>query len=102
MSTLDEKSWNRILQIALGVIIACYAIHFLVLGFLIGPFDYNHLSSYYELAWRFWRGPGGLPQYNPYLCGGRTLGGDPQIPVFHPLILLIPLIGPTWLWELGD
>jgi len=72
-----------------------YAIHFVLLGFLIGPFDYDHLSGYYELAWRFWRTGGGLPEYNPYLCGGRTLGGDPQIPIFSPLTLLVPLLGAT-------
>ncbi len=42
----------------------------------------------------------GLPHFNPYFCGGRTLGGDPQIPVFHPLVLLVPLLGPALLLRL--
>lgn len=76
-----------------------------MLGFLIGPFDFDHLSAYYELAWRFWHdslfsGRPSLPQYNPYLCGGRTLGADPQLPVLHPLAFLVPLLGPVWLFKL--
>lgn len=69
-----------------------YCVNFIFLGFLIGPFDFDHLSTYYELAWRFWRTQIGLPHYNPYFCGGRTLGADPQIPIFNPLVFLVPLI----------
>ena len=65
------------------------------LCFLIGPFDYNHLTTYYELAWRFWADAPGLPQYNPYFCGGRTLGADPQVPIFHPILLLVAAFGPA-------
>jgi dephospho-CoA kinase len=75
---------------------ALYLFHFGVLGFLVGPYDYNHLSAYYEMAVRFWMQSPGLPHYNPYFCGGRTLGGDPQIPLFHPLTLASTfLLGPS-------
>ncbi len=90
------SSENLLKRLLLWMVLL-YAVNFLVLGFLVGPFDYDHLSGYYEIAWRFWRSGGGLPQFNPYLCGGRTLGGDPQIPIFSPLPFLVPLMGATWL-----
>lgn len=93
----------RLFEIALWVMAGIYALNFLVLAFLIGPFDYDHLSGYYELAWRFWATGGGIPQFDPYLCGGRTLGGDPQLPIYSPLVLLVPVLGPTVLikWEIA-
>ncbi len=82
----------------LAIVLFVYILNFVLLGFLIGPFDYDHLSTYYELAWRFWQTGGGLfPHFNPYLCGGRTLGADPQIPIYHPLVFLVPVLGPTLL-----
>jgi hypothetical protein len=92
----------RILKGALVALAAVYLVNFFLLAFLIGPFDYDHLSGYYELAWRFWRAAPGWPGFNPFLCGGRTLGGDPQLPLFHPFVLLVPLLGPTVVikWEM--
>jgi hypothetical protein len=87
-----EKS----LKISVVALAFAYSVNFIFLGFLIGPFDYDHLSAYYEIAWRFWTHSPGIPQYNPFLCGGRTLGGDPQIPIFNPIVLLIPILGSTW------
>ncbi len=84
------------LVLAWALLCALYVFHFGVLGFLVGPYDYNHLSAYYEMAVRFWMQSPGIPHYNPFFCGGRTLGGDPQIPVFHPLILVSTfLFGPS-------
>ncbi len=99
------KSWlacPRPLAVALGCLAALYVLHFVLLCTWVGPFDYNHLSSYYELAWRFWTTSPGWPHFNPYFCGGRTLGGDPQIPLFSPLVALIGLLGPVWTlkWEM--
>ncbi len=90
-------SIERPLALALAVVALLYLVGYGLLGFLLSPLDYNHLASYYELAWRFWWDSPGLPHYNPFFCGGRTLGADPQIPVFHPLTLLVPLLGPVWL-----
>jgi len=94
---MRTEEWLKWALISMG---ALYALNYLVLGFLVGPFDYDHLSAYYQIAWEFWKSPGGLPHFNPYFCGGRTLGGDPQIPIFSPLTLLVPLLGPTWLIKL--
>ncbi len=93
---------NRILCVAVGLLALLYAVHFGALAFLVGPFDYNHLSTYYEIAWKFWRTSPGWPDYNPYFCGGRTLGADPQIPIFHPLVALVGLLGPALVlrWEM--
>lgn len=90
------------LQAALIVLILTYVVHFIFLGFLVGPYDYDHLSAYYELAWRFWKTQISLPHFNPYLCGGRTLGADPQIPIFNPVVLLVPILGSTVVvrWEI--
>jgi len=92
----------KVLQLSLLVLVTVYVVNFGFLAFLIGPFDYDHLSGYWELAWRFWRTSPGLPHYDPYLCGGRTLGADPQLPIFHPLLLLVPILGATVLvkWEM--
>lgn len=83
-------------------LIVLYCVTFGALPFFLGPFDFNHLSTYYEIAWRFWTESPGLPHFNPYFCGGRTLGADPQIPVFHPVVFLIGLFGPVWTlkWEM--
>ena len=87
---------EKALKVALAILVFTYLVNFIFLGFFIGPFDYDHLSAYYELAWRFWVQSPGLPHFNPFLCGGRTLGGDPQIPIFHPLVIFIPILGATW------
>jgi dephospho-CoA kinase len=91
------RSLPRPLSLALAFLAFLYVFHFLLLGFLVGPYDYNHLSAYYELAYRFWHESPGVPHYNPFFCGGRTLGADPQIPLFHPLALAaILILGPAW------
>lgn len=90
---------QKLLKLSLVWIGVAYFINFVLLGFLIGPFDYDHLSAYYELAWRFWRTGNVIPHFNPYFCGGRSMA-DPQVPIFSPLTLLVPLLGPTWLIKL--
>ena len=57
----------RYLKFGLGALGLLYVVNFLLLGFEIGPFDYDHLSGYYELAFRFWQ-QGEFPGFNPYLC----------------------------------
>jgi dephospho-CoA kinase len=99
------KSWlacPRPLAVALGCLAALYLLHFGILCTWLGPFDYNHLSTYYELAWRFWTSSPGWPHFNPYFCGGRTLGGDPQIPLFSPIVAFVAFLGPVWTlkWEM--
>src|SRR3989338_4794773 len=86
-------SW---LQVGMAVVVAAYAINFLFLGFLMSPFDYDAMASFYEVAWRYWRYDTGLPSFNPFLCGGRPLSGDPQTPLFNPFLLLVPLLGAVW------
>jgi len=84
----------------LGATLVVYAVNFGLLGFLLGPYDYDHLAGYYELAARFWRSGTWLPHFNPLLCGGRTLAGDPQLPIFSPLVVLVPIVGAVWLPKL--
>lgn len=87
---------EKALRTALYLTIASYLIHFLVFGFLVSPWDFDHLAGYYETAWRFWRTGSGLPHYNPYLCGGRSLGGDPQNFLYSPWTLAVPFFGAMW------
>jgi dephospho-CoA kinase len=89
------------LRLALGAVLVAYLITSGVLGFQIGPYDYNHLSAYYEIAYRFWQwgqthSMQWVAGFNPYLCGGRTLAADPQTPVYHPILLLVGALGPVW------
>ncbi len=103
MATTAEKTFIRWMKRACYLVAAAYAINFFFLAFLVGPHDFNHLSGYYELAYRFWATQGlSLPQFNPFLCGGRTLGGDPQIPIFHPASFLVGIFGPAVVlrWEM--
>ena len=102
MATASDKEQTAWLQRALYLVGLAYAACFFLAGPWVGPYDYNHLSGYYEIAWRFWKTQSGLPQYNPFLCGGRTLAGDPQIPIYHPFTLLVGLLGPTVVvrWEM--
>lgn len=88
------------LRLALGALALLYVVNFGILGFLVGPHDFDHLSAYYELAWRFWREGQLFPHYNPFFCGGQTLAGNPQVPIFHPLVLFVPILGPTWVIKL--
>jgi hypothetical protein len=43
----SSKTEEKYLRFALGFVIFLYVLNFLFLGFLIGPFDYDHLSAYY-------------------------------------------------------
>ncbi|MBY0370368.1 hypothetical protein K2X33_06750, partial [bacterium] len=86
---------DRLLVGGLVLVAALYAVSLGALSFVVGPYDYNHLSTYYEIARRFWWEQSGLPAYDPFFCGGRTLGADPQIPIFHPLVLFSFLLGPV-------
>ncbi|MBI4403758.1 MAG: hypothetical protein HY537_06340 [Deltaproteobacteria bacterium] len=95
-----QRTASSLLTMSLTLVIALYVIHFVLFGFYIGPYDYDHLSSYYELAWRYWASSHHLPHFNPYFCGGRSLGADPQIPIFHPLVILVPVMGATSLIKL--
>lgn len=92
MNITTEKS----LRLALFLVVGAYCLHFLILGFLVSPWDYDHLAGYYETAWRFWKTGGGLPHYNPYQCGGRSLGGDPQNFIFSPWTAFVPILGAMW------
>jgi dephospho-CoA kinase len=84
------------LRLALAVILGSYLLVHAVLGDWVGPYDYNHLAAYYDIAYRFWTTGQGTPGFNPFLCGGRTLAADPQIPIYHPWIALVGLVGSTW------
>lgn len=91
---------DPMLKWAVYALAATYFINYVLLGFVLDVSDYDQLSGYYEMAWRFWRSGNLIPHFNPYFCGGRPLGADPQIPIFHPFVILVPLLGPTWIVKL--
>lgn len=93
----NEPFFSRAsLKIAVLLIAAVYGCHFLLLGFLESPYDYDALASFYEIAWRYWKYGSGFPHFNPLLCGGRPLAADPQTPIYNPMILLVELLGAVW------
>ena len=97
---MNSPSGLKILERSVLGMILVYLILYVFLSPVLSPHDYDLIGTYYEIAWRFWLTNGGLPQFNPLLCGGRSLGADPQIPIFSPLTLLIPLFGPVALVKL--
>ncbi len=55
MATASDKEQTAWLQRALYLVGLAYAACFFLAGPWVGPYDYNHLSGYYEIAWRFWK-----------------------------------------------
>lgn len=85
---------KKVLLSGIWLTVAAYAIFFVVLSPRVGKEDHDLFSTYYELAWRFWRSGGLWAHYNPFLCGGRSLAADTQIPIYSPIPFLSGLLGP--------
>lgn len=50
-------------------------------------FDFDHFEVFYQIL-KWWHQIGDYSvTWNPYSCGGATLVGDPQMPLFHPTTL---------------
>ena len=59
----------------------------------IGVADYDQFATFNQIA-LWWHALGDYEvAWNPFLCGGATLVGNPQIPLFHPNMLSYRLFG---------
>jgi hypothetical protein len=69
------------------------ALPFLLHWDSIGVADYDQFATFNQIAlWWHSLGDYGV-SWNPYLCGGATLVGNPQIPLFHPNMIFYRLFG---------
>jgi hypothetical protein len=85
--------WLRVLS---GGIVLVYLALFLALLWKIGPVDQDQFLVFHELqAWNssFF---GMAKQWTPLLCGGLSLGGEPQVPFMSLSMILAYLSGPFW------
>ena len=62
---------------------------------IIGVADFDQFATFNQIAlWWHELGDYGVT-WNPYLCGGATLVGNPQVPLFHPNLPIYRLFGPV-------
>lgn len=76
------------------VVLAVYTPFVLHWG-LVGSSDFDQFATFTQIA--LWWHELGDPSvtWNPFLCGGATLVGNPQIPLLHPHILIYAGLGPV-------
>jgi len=76
-----------------GVVLFSTALPFLLNWNTIGVADYDQFATFNQIA-LWWHSLGDYDvAWNPFLCGGATLVGNPQIPLFHPNMLFYGLFG---------
>jgi hypothetical protein len=79
---------------ALVVVVATYA-PFALHWSLVGSSDFDQFATFHRIA-LWWHQLGDRTvTWNPFLCGGATLVGNPQIPLLHPNLLFSALLGPV-------
>ena len=62
---------------------------------VIGVGDFDQFAAFNQIA-LWWHALGDRAvTWNPYLCGGATLVGNPQVPLFHPNLPIFWLFGPV-------
>ena len=62
---------------------------------VIGVADFDQFAAFNQIA-LWWHSLGDYHvAWDPFLCGGATLVGNPQVPLFHPNMLLYRLLGPV-------
>ncbi len=77
--------------IALGA----YLFPFMLNWRQIGSGDWDQSISWAQIAvWWHQRGAYSVT-WNPFLCGGYPLFGNPQIPIYHPSLPLLWIFGPV-------
>lgn len=62
---------------------------------VIGVADFDQFAAFNQIA-LWWHALGDRAvTWDPYLCGGATLVGNPQVPLFHPNLPIYWLFGPV-------
>ena len=62
---------------------------------VIGMADFDQFAAFNQIA-LWWHALGDRSvAWNPYLCGGSSLVGNPQVPLFHPNLPIYALFGPV-------
>jgi len=62
---------------------------------VIGVADFDQFAAFTQIA-LWWHELGDpLVTWDPFLCGGATLVGNPQVPLFHPNLPIYWLFGPV-------
>ena len=61
----------------------------------VGVADFDQFATFNQIA-LWWHALGDYTvTWDPFLCGGATLVGNPQVPLFHPNLPLFWLFGPV-------
>jgi hypothetical protein len=90
--SLSRPNWRLILFIAAAV---PYLAPVLVHWGQVGRYDFDQIAVFNQIA-LWWYGLGDFSStWNPFLCGGATLVGNPQIPISHVNLPLYALFGPV-------
>jgi hypothetical protein len=62
---------------------------------IVGVADFDQFATFNQIA-LWWHALGDRAvSWNPFMCGGSTLVGNPQVPLFHPNMPLYWLFGPV-------
>ncbi len=59
----------------------------------LGISDWDYYFSYHYIVRNLTLTYDGIPQWNPYICGGTSAIGDPEFPLFTPTFILELLFG---------
>lgn len=61
----------------------------------VGSSDFDQFAAFHQIA-LWWHQLGDWTvTWNPFLCGGATLVGNPQVPLLHPNLLFSAIFGPV-------
>ena len=86
---------ERAARLLAAAVLAGYLLPLVLYLSHVGRWDHDQAVVLHTLArWNLF-GPGLPKQWNPLLCGGVSLAGDPQVPVLSLPALLTYVLGPV-------
>ena len=87
--------WYAHPAVLCGLALVSYLLPFVHHWGAVGRFDFDQYATFNRIA--LWWHTLGDPSttWNPFMCGGATLVGNPQIPLYHPNIVVYGLFGPV-------
>lgn len=94
-STSPTRAWYENPVLLCAIAVASFALPYAHRWGIVGKFDFDQYVTFNQIA-LWWHAIGDASTaWNPYLCGGSTLIGNPQIPLYHPNLPLYWLFGPV-------